>query len=518
MKKKWVITLTAVVIIVAILFAASRAAQRAAQTQAPAPGDTVAAFIGDLSARATAAGEVRPLQAATLSAATPARVQQINVRAGDSVQAGDVLMQLDTTMLALNVTIAEQNLYLKEVSLAALQEPANTLDILAAEAAVASAQANLDDLLAGPSAEEMAIYQAAVRQSEASLASASANLATVQGTIKESQIEAAQAALAAAQLQQQAAQEANQETPNEQTHQAMLQANEAVANAQAQLDTLLAGPDVGAAQGNVTAAAARLQGAEANFSVQTGGAKAAQIASAQAQLAQAEASLADLLAGPTAEEMAVATAEVEQARLSLADAQDALAKGTITAPFAGVVTAVVVSEGEFATGPVIEMVDPASLEVVLEVDEVDVGSLQVGQPATLTLETWPDVEIPGEIVTIATSASTQPGSSLVIYQVYLSLGHTDLPVRVGMTANANLITAEKKDVLLVPNQAINVDRSSGTYSVNLVVGEGTETTPVTIGLRDSSYTQILSGLNEGDELLITNSTPVGNFFGPGSGN
>jgi HlyD family secretion protein len=93
-----------------------------------------------------------------------------------------------------------------------------------------------------------------------------------------------------------------------------------------------------------------------------------------------------------------------------------------------------------------------------------------------------------------------------------------------MTANASLLTNEVKDVLLVPNQAINVDRDTGTYTVNLVVGEGTEETAVqetgvqetavTIGLRDNRYTQILSGLNEGDELLITNDAPVGNVFEP----
>jgi HlyD family secretion protein len=76
-----------------------------------------------------------------------------------------------------------------------------------------------------------------------------------------------------------------------------------------------------------------------------------------------------------------------------------------------------------------------------------------------------------------------------------------------MTANADLITAAKKDVLLVPNQAIAPDRDAGKYYVNLIVpgpdGEmTTKRVEVTIGLKDGDYTEITSGLQEGDRLSI----------------
>jgi HlyD family secretion protein len=226
------------------------------------------------------------------------------------------------------------------------------------------------------------------------------------------------------------------------------------------------------------------------------------------QLAQAQAELAALIDGAPAAEIAAAEAEVEQARLSLAGAEAELAAATIRAPFAGVVTAVAVSEGEVASGAAVTLVDMDSLEVVLAVDEIDVGNLAAGQPALITLETWPDVAIDSEITAIAPGATTAPDSALVTYDVHLSLAQTDLPVRAGMTANANLITAQRENVLLVPNRAVNVDRQSGTYSVNLVAGDGTQEVPVTIGLRDSQHTQILDGLQAGDSLLITNSAPI----------
>ncbi|MCA9956712.1 MAG: hypothetical protein KC434_18410, partial [Anaerolineales bacterium] len=106
------------------------------------------------------------------------------------------------------------------------------------------------------------------------------------------------------------------------------------------------------------------------------------------------------------------------------------------------------------------------------------------------------------------------GSGLVTYAVYLALGDTNLPIRVGMTANANLITAQRSDVLLVPNRAITQDRAADKFFVTRADGEVIE---VTIGLRDDEYTQITSGLTAGDELLIETAVPVDDLFTPGNG-
>jgi multidrug efflux pump subunit AcrA (membrane-fusion protein) len=92
-----------------------------------------------------------------------------------------------------------------------------------------------------------------------------------------------------------------------------------------------------------------------------------------------------------------------------------------------------------------------------------------------------------------------------------------------MTANADLTTAEKKEVLLVPNEAINVDRQAGTYSVNLVLGETVQQVEVMVGMHDDRHSQIISGLNPGDELLVDNAIPTlfddvepgGGMFGGG---
>jgi HlyD family secretion protein len=309
----------------------------------------------------------------------------------------------------------------------------------------------------------------------------------------------------AAQLQQRNAVEANEADPTEATHKARLTADQAVAEAQAQLDALRAGPDeatLANAQEGVTAAAANVTAAQADMNRQLAGATTAQIAGAESQVAQAAASLANLTAGPTEAEIAAAEAELSRAQLSLSDAQERLARATVVASFPGVVAAVLVSPGEFVNGMVVELVGASGLEVVLEVDELDVGELSLGQSATVTLEAWPEVEIPAEVRSIAPGATTNRGTTLVTYEVHLGLGASDLPVRAGMTANASLVTAQRTDVLLVPNAAIQVDRQAGRYSVNLVVDGSVQEVPVTVGLHDDDHTQITGGIQEGDQVWI----------------
>ena len=515
MNKKllWGVGIVAV-LIVAFLFFRSRAGiEQAAADEGAA--DTVAAFIGDLSASATASGQLLPQREATLTAASPAQVTAVNVRVGDTVAAGDLLVLLDDSRLLLAVHTAEESLALAAARLADLLAPAHQTEIATAEANITSAQAQLDDLLAGPSANEIALAETSVNSANASLNAAYADLGSTAGTITQSQIAAAEAALLAAQLQLDAAIEANEENTNAATHEARLLAQQAVANAQAQLDDLRAGPSLGAAQGSVSAADYRLEGSQAELEQTLAGATEAEIAAARATLAQAEASLADLLAGPTAAELRSAEAEVEQARLSLADAEEALADATIVAPFDGLITSVYVNKGELAAGAVVDIAAVDQLELVLDVDEVDIGSFSVGQPATFSFEAWPDRLFESEIVSIAPSAN-QNNNALVTYEVHLRYAITDLPLLLGLTANANLITAQREEVLLVPNAAITPDRAAGKYYVDLKQADGTfAQVEVTIGLRDGDNTQITSGLTAGDQLGLVTSQPVVEF-GPGA--
>ncbi len=544
-RRRWIWIGGAVVVIAIIAFFGLRAVRGgfAARQEQVNTGDVVEAFVGDLSARASATGRVTAAREADLALGVTGRVEKVHVQVGDQVQAGDVLVSLEDDALTRNVATAEQNLVIQEANLAELLAGATASELAAAEAQLASAQVQLEDLLSGPSAEEIAGAQANVDAAQANVWSASAQVGQASTGASEVEIAAARQQVAVAQTAYDAAKQAHDRTlecfegPNgdeicpllgpaeENARRQEEQAAADLATAQAQLDALLDGPDpnlVSGAQAGVSAAIANREAAEAQLELLRHGSSAAQIAAAEATVAQAQASLDSLISGATAERIAMAEAQVEQARIQLAEAQDTLARATLTAPFDGVITAVFVTEGESAGGVAVRLVEATNLTVVLDVDEVDIGEMSIGQPAVITLESWPDQEIESAVTAIAPSATDNTGSTLVTYEVRLSLDETDLPVRIGMTANASLITSRRENVLLLPNAAINVDRSTGTYSVNLVQtdAEGNETTTeveVTIGLRDNTYTQITSGLQEGDRVMIGNAAPVEDLFGGGPG-
>jgi HlyD family secretion protein len=216
--------------------------------------------------------------------------------------------------------------------------------------------------------------------------------------------------------------------------------------------------------------------------------------------------------------------QLRQAEIALQRAQNNLEKATLRAPFDGLVAAVHVGEGELASGVAVELLDPASMQVVLDVDEIDIGDLEVGQEATVTLQPWPDEEIQSEVLSIAPAANNLVLSSAIAsFRVRLALPPNDLPIREGMTADASLQTARREDVLLAPNRAVTIDRETGRYFVSLVEtdADGEQTTrqvEVTIGLRDDRFTEITSGLAEGDRVRIEPVVQPVDLFQPGGPN
>ena len=95
--------------------------------------------------------------------------------------------------------------------------------------------------------------------------------------------------------------------------------------------------------------------------------------------------------------------------------------------------------------------------------------------------------------------------------MHVQLHESDLSLRLGLTGNADLITAERKNVLLLPNRAITLDLETGESFVNLVQsgpdGETVAQIPITVGVRNSQFSEILGGLEIGDEVRIIAAPP-----------
>jgi len=541
-KHKWIWIIGAIIVIAggATLLLGQKNRSNAAENDDI--GETAVAFIGDLAESATASGQVEAQREASLSLAATGLVEKVLVDVGDVVQAGDELVQLENGSLLRAVTSAEQDIAVAEAELAKLKDDPTAAELASAEAAVLSAQVKLDSLLSGPTDEEIAASEAGVNAAQANVWSASGNVQAVQ-TVSDADILAAEADLQDALDDQEAAHNiwvilADCEKNAEGTHtctpkvenkrmdsvtEQVQSANAQVAIAQATLDELRnpSASNVASSQAAVSSASAQYDAAMAAHEALLQGASAADIAAAEADLASAMASLDNLTAGPSASDLKIYETRLAQAQTTLQEALNALSDATLTAPFDGVITAVHLSPGEYASGLAAEIVDNNSLEVILNVDEIDVGQLALGQEAVVTMETWPKDEIKSEVTAIAPSASDN-SSGIVSYNVHLSLDGTDLPILVGMTANADLITDVGEGVLLVPNSAVTADRENGTFSVNVVRSEADGSTSVnevevTIGLKDNDYTQITSGLVEGDVVILGEFTAPVQTFGRGNG-
>ena len=209
---------------------------------------------------------------------------------------------------------------------------------------------------------------------------------------------------------------------------------------------------------------------------------------------------------PARDNLQAAQLSLSSAQLDQQIAHDMLDKMTLRAPFDGTISAVNVDQGEAAAGPVIEMVTLDKLEVVVDVDQVDLNSLHVGQPAVVVFDTWPGVQVKGTVLSIYPQATTV--SNVVNFEVHLALDKTNLELRSGMTAHVAIQTFSLTGVLLVPNQALILDPQTGAYSVRIMTSKGIQEVAVTVGKRDNRYTQVLDGVKEGDELVVDNLPQV----------
>jgi multidrug resistance efflux pump len=411
------------------------------------------------------------------------------------------LASLDTSTLEWQVARSEAALATAQSRLEQAQQPATKTDLASAQAALDNARANYENVKDGASDADLASAQA-------SLESAKANLKKVMDGPTQEELASVQAALdtARAQVQQaQAAYDRVKYTPDIQMRQESL----ALENATIQLEQAQANYDQlakGATASELAAAQAQVSQAEASLAALLDQPSESSLAAAQAQIVQAEASLAQLLDRPRPEDVAVFQAQVDEAAIALAQAESQLDDATIVAPFDGTTLSVQIREGEWASPGAPAIILAATEPLVLEanIDEIDVALISEGQDAKLAFDALGDIQeapVMGTVTYIAPASANVGGA--VAYPIDVSFSPGDLPVRLGMTADVDIVAASVEDTLLVPNQAIESDRSAGKFYVHVPRLDGsTERLEVVIGLRDENQTEILEGLQEGDMVVL----------------
>ena len=516
-KMSKVLKIGGIIILVLVLVVAGAMALRAINRPAAAEDTPVLATVtqGSIEETVSATGNVGTERQVALAFGSSAEIVEVLVEEGQGIEEGDVLARLDTASLEWQIARMQASLDTAQARLVQAQKPTGEEDLASAQAALDSASANYEKVQQGASEEDLASAQAALDSAEASYQKVKAGPTKAELAAAKAQLDSALAAVA----QAQASYDRIKDRPDVALRPESLNLQNAtitLEQAQANYDGLADRPT----KSELAAARAQVAQAEATLATLQGRPTASELASAAVQVAQAEATLAQLQARPNPEDVAVLEAQVNEATIALAQTTSQLEDAVITAPFAGTILAVQVQEGEWASpgAPAIVLASE-SLILELNVDEVDVAGLAEGQVAHLRFSALKDAEVEGTVSFVAPSSTNVGGA--VAYAVEIRFDPGDYPVRLGMTADVEMVTDSAGDALLVPNRAIEADREAGRYYVTRqkALG-GTERLEVQIGMRDESNTQILEGVEEGDKLVlptIPEQEEDGGFHRPGEG-
>lgn len=210
-------------------------------------------------------------------------------------------------------------------------------------------------------------------------------------------------------------------------------------------------------------------------------------------------SLEKLRSGADPLDVASQRLAVQQRANALADAQDKLADYTIRAPFDCIVASIPVKVGDPASsGTTIATVITKQRIAEVTLNEVDVAKAKVGQQATLTFDAIDGLDIAGVVSEIDSVGTISQG--VVTYAVKISFDAQDDRVKPGMSVSASIITDVRQDALLIPSSAI---KSKGTTkTVDLYINGTPKTVNVETGISNDTKTEIISGLNEGDSIVV----------------
>jgi RND family efflux transporter MFP subunit len=237
-------------------------------------------------------------------------------------------------------------------------------------------------------------------------------------------------------------------------------------------------------------------------------------------------------AAVTSANLAVQAAQnaVASAEIALQDAKDSAAARTVTASIAGVITALSAENGDelqassggTSSAAPLTITDPTAYQATITLAESDISTVEVGQKAVLTFDALPDLTLSGKVTRVDTAGTNNSG--VVSYTVVVTPDVMDPSVKGGMTVSVNVITDVAADVLGVPSTAVKSSTDGTKYVQILQDGQPVNLT-VETGMSNDSYTEITSGLTEGQEIITATSsssggttattTRQGNSFGQG---
>jgi len=505
----------AVVVIVATL-SGCRPSDQTNQTR------TVRVAKGDITPTLTVTGVVASENEVDLNFKSGGKLAAVFVKAGDRVTVGQKLAQIDDTDLRRQLRIAKASLDSAKAQLRQLKK-ATPSDIKIQEIAVGNALASVEN---------------AKKNLQSVEASTAQDIASAQ-----TDVEDAKKSMDWALAQREAAVEEWQALVKKYEH-PIFHIPNYTAEQQKEVDAAEAAAN--SAYDKYIAAEAKYKTAQQNLNVTQIKAQS-QIDSARNQLSQAEAQYQTALlqleakkAGPTADDRTIQQASVTQAEENYDTAVRNLDEAVLVSPINGTVLSVNGNVGEEVSGggalagsataadgsstAFIVIADLSKLKVTAAVDQADIPKVSKGQKVVISLDAFPDQEFKGKVISIDPNPVVT--QNVVTYNIAVSIDNPDPKIQLGMGATLKIDLGKKKNVLVIPNLAVR--SVSGRKVVQKII-DGTPTdVRVEVGLSDDENTEITSGLEEGDEIVVGvfagvsqgtqgTSRPPGGFGMPGMG-
>jgi HlyD family secretion protein len=208
---------------------------------------------------------------------------------------------------------------------------------------------------------------------------------------------------------------------------------------------------------------------------------------------------------------AVAKAEVEKAKAALEQHESDLRYATITSPMDGLVLSRDVEVGDAVSSILVlgsqatlimSLGDVSEVYVLGKVDEADIGKVFLGQRARIVVESFKDKKFEGRVTKISPMGVEK--DNVTTFEVRVSIHNPTGELKTNMTANAEIILEEKKNVLLVPESAVLYDKDR-TPSVEVPdprAADGMHKVAVTLGISNGVKTELVQGLNAGDKVVL----------------
>ena len=188
------------------------------------------------------------------------------------------------------------------------------------------------------------------------------------------------------------------------------------------------------------------------------------------------------------------------------------------APYDGTVISVGAEEGDLVSSNIIvvTLADLTNLRVRAIVDETDISLVEIGQEVEATFDAFPGLSFWGQVLEVPLQGTLS--QNILTYEVPVSLeGAEDVALKTGMTANLEIVVGRRENALLVPAMAVQQSEEGNVVMVQDTPEGPAMATQVQVGLSDGTYVEIVSGLIEGDLVVVEYQAAQEQFPGFGGG-